>query len=245
MSNDLHLLRSAVPSALQLLVRSRRGRLNLFYTLEERATHKSSADRPFLLFEGRRYTYKQTYEQALRYGAWLRRRHGVRPRDIVAMDFQNSELFVFLWFGLWSIGARPAFINYNLTGHALVHCVQAATTRLMVVDPAVAAKVDDATRKQLPDVKVVILTPQIQAEIAEAKPVRAPDVDRSGEKSQEMAMLIYTSGTTGLPKPAIVSYAKCIIGSNYTSRWIRRTPDSVMYTVRRGAFALVVFRSDT
>ena len=54
--------------------------------------------------------------------------------EIVAMDFVNSEVFVWVWFGLWSIGAKPAFLNYNLTGKPLVHTVKTSTARLVLVD---------------------------------------------------------------------------------------------------------------
>lgn len=50
------------------------------------------------------------------------------------MDFVNSEVFIWVWFGLWSIGAKPAFINYNLTGKPLVHTIKTSTARLVLVD---------------------------------------------------------------------------------------------------------------
>jgi acyl-CoA synthetase (AMP-forming)/AMP-acid ligase II len=58
----------------------------------------------------------------------------VEKNEIVAMDFVNSEKFVWVWFGLWSIGAKPAFINYNLTGKPLVHTIKTSTARLVLVD---------------------------------------------------------------------------------------------------------------
>jgi acyl-CoA synthetase (AMP-forming)/AMP-acid ligase II len=58
----------------------------------------------------------------------------VAKDEIVAMDFVNSEVFVWVWFGLWSIGAKPAFVNYNLTGKPLVHTVKTSTARLVLVD---------------------------------------------------------------------------------------------------------------
>lgn len=230
---DAHLVSCAVPATAHLFLRHRRDRLSQFYLLEDRASDPRSADRPFILFDGRTYSYKTVYERALQYGAWLRRRHGVKPKDIVALDMHNSELFIFVWLGLWAIGARPAFINHNLTGHSLVHCVKAATTTLMVLDTEVAPLVqgDDEVSAKLPSVTMVVLTDELQAEIAASEPFRYPDEDRSEDKIENLAMLVYTSGTTGLPKPAIVSRAKCIIGAKYTSRWLKRTPDTIMYTV--------------
>lgn len=54
--------------------------------------------------------------------------------EIVAMDFVNSDVFIWVWFGLWSIGAKPAFINYNLAGNPLLHTIRTSTARLILVD---------------------------------------------------------------------------------------------------------------
>lgn len=82
---------------------------------------------------GRRYTYGQAYELVLKYGTWLKSK-GIRKDEIVAMDFANSEVFVWVWFGLWSIGAKPAFINYNLTGQPLLHSIRTSSARIILVD---------------------------------------------------------------------------------------------------------------
>lgn len=58
----------------------------------------------------------------------------MEKNDIVAMDFVNSATFIWVWFGLWSVGAKPAFINYNLTGKPLVHTIKTSTARLVLVD---------------------------------------------------------------------------------------------------------------
>jgi acyl-CoA synthetase (AMP-forming)/AMP-acid ligase II len=58
----------------------------------------------------------------------------VKKDEIVAMDFVNSEVFVWVWFGLWGIGAKPAFLNYSLEGKPLVHTVKTSTARLVLVD---------------------------------------------------------------------------------------------------------------
>ncbi|PNH42661.1 hypothetical protein VD0004_g4694 [Verticillium dahliae] len=227
---DVHLVQSALPATLSALWRERTDRLSPFYVLERHAQNKSSANRTFIIFEGKSWTYAQVYENVLRYGTWLRERHGVKPKDIVAVDFQNSDVFIFIWFGLWSIGAKPAFMNYNLTGSALAHCIKTATTSLVLVDPLVASNVNQEVRSELEAVTFVEFDPTTLAEIAATEPRRYPDADRSEDKYQNIAILIFTSGTTGMPKPAIVSWAKCIVGGVFTSRFISNSTDDVFYT---------------
>lgn len=231
---DLKMLTCVSPVALGMFWRERTGRLSLFYDLEHYATSSRTRDTPFLLFEDKQWTFKQGLEDTLRYGNWLRETFGVKKGDIVAMDFPNSDMFVFVWLGLWSIGAKPAFINYNLTGQALVHCVRAADTKIMLIDPAVASNVDDHVRKELADVRLEFLTPERQKEILATKPARLPDEARTEDGIDKMAILIYTSGTTGLPKAAVVSWGKVHAAGGFAARLIEARPGEVFYTVSPG-----------
>lgn len=229
---DLQLLKSVGLIGWRCFTRERRDTLNLFYTFEAHAQNPQTASRPFLLFEDRSHTYAHCYETILRYGSWLKSKHGVEPGDVVAMDFQNSDTFFFVWWALWSIGAKPAFINYNLTGKPLAHCIKAASTRLCLIDPNVAEAFEDGSiQEELSNVSFVIFTPEAEAEAAASPPERSPDADRGGQLASTMAVLIYTSGTTGLPKPAIVSWGKCCSGSTLGEVLLGRGGDDIMYTV--------------
>ncbi|KAK1245853.1 hypothetical protein MKX07_004922 [Trichoderma sp. CBMAI-0711] len=228
---DLALVKSLVKASLRVRHGLNHDTINLFYALESAALSRRLANKPFLIFEGKTYTYAQTYDRVLRYGHWIRKRFGVKPQEIVAMDFENSDTFIFVWFALWSIGAKPAFINYNLTGKPLAHCIKAATTRLCLIDPAVASKFEDESVKQsLPNVEFVVFTPEVEAEALATAPERAFNTDRSDGTMASMAMLIYTSGTTGLPKPAVVSWAKCIYGGTMAATLLNRGDSDIMYT---------------
>ncbi|TQV96419.1 long-chain fatty acid transporter [Cordyceps javanica] len=205
-------------------------RLNLFYALEARAASASHADKTLLLFDGGAYTYRQLYDGVLRHGAYLRARLGVRPGDVVALDFQNSDTFLLLWWGLWSIGAKPAFINFNLTSAPLAHCVASSTAKVCLVDPAVAGHFDDdLVRRETAGIQVVVFDEARQGAARTFEALRQPDSDRSDKAAGSMGILIYTSGTTGLPKPAIVSWAKLIVSSKFSVNFLGRG-DDVMYT---------------
>lgn len=131
-SHDIPLFSAFIRSAVTGSRDERRDTLNLFYELESHA-QSSRSNHPWIIFQGQTWTYAQAYDIVLRYGAWLKS-EGVEKDEIVAMDFVNSEVFIWVWFGLWSIGAKPAFINYNLTGKPLVHTIKTSTARLVLVD---------------------------------------------------------------------------------------------------------------
>lgn len=233
---DYRLLGAAVKAQIKMARNEKRGRLNLFYVLEDHALNKKTADCILLIFEGRQWTYKEVYQAVLKQGAWLKKNYGIKPQDIVVMDFMNSEKFIFMWLGIWSIGAKPAFINYNLTGKALAHCIRVSSSKFAFIDPQVQSNVTQEVRDELPGVQFEVFTPQLEAEVASSEPVRVPDADRAESKRQSMAIVIYTSGTTGLPKGAIVSYSKIIVGTGLVCPWMWFTQKDVFYTV--GSFVV-------
>ncbi|KAF2402729.1 fatty acid transporter, variant, partial [Trichodelitschia bisporula] len=217
----------------------KKDRVSAFYTLEKWATDPKTADKDFLLFAGKSWSYKAAYEQALKHGAWVGKRFGIKKNEVVAMDFVNSETFLWTWFGLWAIGAKPAFVNYNLADRPLLHCIRTSGARVVLVDTQVKDKYSGETLSALSDpafrtdgggVEVALFTPEVKAEIAGTPPTRAPDAARSGQLGKDMAILIYTSGTTGLPKPAVVSWAKAALAPSFVAGWMPIRADDIMYT---------------
>ena len=237
---DYNLLYALFSSTVKTSLLEKRDRVNFFYTLEQHATAKSTADFPFVVYEGRSWTFKEVHDTVLKYAAWLKKTYNIAPKEIVAMDFMNSPQFIFVWMALWSLGAHPAFINYNLTGNPLLHCIRVSTARIVFVDAEVRSKftseVADAVASQdfrdgKGPVEVVFFNQDTEQQILGMEGVREPDSSRSGIVGHDMAILIYTSGTTGLPKPAIVSWNKCRIGGGFMSSWSNMKRNDRFYTV--------------
>ena len=166
--------------------------------------------------------------------------HKVKPREIVAIDSMNSSNFIFMVFCLWSIGAVPALINYNLSGKPLTHSVRASTARLLIVDDEIRSSFppDQLQTFASPNfrdgkgsVDVVFFTPDVEAQILQMPATRVDDKVRGSSVPRDMALLIYTSGTTGLPKPAIVSWKKCWSGSVFTGNWLSIQKTDRFFTV--------------
>ncbi|KAF7509708.1 hypothetical protein GJ744_007579 [Endocarpon pusillum] len=252
-SNDWRMLSSAAGARARQARLVKKGRINIFYSLEEFATAPRTADLPFLVFEGTTWSFSQTYHTVLRYAAWLHHGHAVESGHIVALDFINSPQFVFLWLSLWSLGAVPAFINYNLTGGPLVHSVRVSTARLLIVDPEIRSVFTPEVEAEMTSptffsskpkssnsgssnsnsnsipastspLKIVHFTSTIQSSLPYQPAYRAPDSARSNIRPRDAAILIYTSGTTGLPKPAILSWNKLNVADAYVASWLGLRP---------------------
>ena len=239
-SHDFALVSSFFSASFRSASLEKRDQVNIFYTLEKHAKTKATANHPFLGFEGKTWTYKETYETVIKYGTWLKASYSIAPREIVAMDFMNSPQFIFLWFGIWSLGACPAFINYNLTGEPLLHCLRTSTARIVFVDDAVRSQFtpeiedtakDPGFRGGKGPLEVIIINAALEQQILSIEGVREPNLSRAGASLSDMAVLIYTSGTTGLPKAAIVPWSKPRLGGPFTSAWLGMKESDRFYTV--------------
>ena len=229
----------------------KRDRVNFFYRLEEHATAKSTANVPFVVYEARSWTFKELYDIVLKYASWLKKTYNIAPKEIVAMDFMNSPQFIFLWMALWSLGATPAFINYNLVGNPLLHCIRVSTARIVFVDEQVRSNftseiADAVTSQDFRDgkgpVEVVFFSRDIEQQVHSTEGLREPDSSRSGAVGHGIAKLVYTSGTTGLPKPAIVSWSKVRVGGGFVSSWAGLKRNDRFYTVSVSWLLYILFQ---
>ncbi|KAH8152521.1 uncharacterized protein LAJ45_03361 [Morchella importuna] len=240
LSHDLCLIRSFLTSTLEQAIYEKRDRLSPFYLIEDLALSPNAAlrDRPLLIYEGTTWSYKAAHDMILRYATWLKERYAIAKGDIVALDFTNKPALIWVWYGLWAIGAKPAMINYNLSGERLVHCVRTSTARLVLVDGEVRGVLEgeegERTRRMLEteggERQVVVFDEATERVVETWKAVRPGDEERGGQKLPDMAMLIYTSGTTGMPKPAIISFQKLHFGAGFASRYIGLKSTDVYYT---------------
>ncbi|KAL9117783.1 MAG: hypothetical protein Q9187_005676, partial [Circinaria calcarea] len=228
-SHDYGFLYGHFRNAVNVSSLEKRDRLNLFYVLEDHARSRKTANHPFIVYRNKSRTYSEVYEIVLKYATWLKTRYAVAPKEIVAMDFMNSDLFVFILLAILSLGAVPALINYNLSGKPLIHCINTSTSRIVLVDEELTPQFTTEVTKALASpgirngkgpVEVVYFHAALKSQILETRGVREPDTSRSNVRPRDMSLLIFTSGTTGHPKPAIISWSKFLSGSSFYESWM-------------------------
>lgn len=125
------------------------------------------------------------------------------PGDFIAMYQTNTPEFLFTHLGAWAIGCAPAWINYNLGGDALVHCLRVAGARVVVVDgdEGCKARIEDVReRLEGMGMQIRVLDTELKGEIARMEPSRPDDELRVNAHGKFPLFLFYTSGTTGHPK---------------------------------------------
>ncbi|KAH7080860.1 fatty-acyl-CoA synthase [Paraphoma chrysanthemicola] len=186
----------------------REDKVNLFYVLEE--TCKERWNQEAIWSREKTYSYGELYESTVRY-AELLISEGVKPGDLVALYLINSPHFYFVWLAAIAIGAAPAFLNYNLEGKTLLHCLGVSQARLMIADD------DEACQQRLngsqADIealgtRIIVMNDRLKDSVASLEAKRPGDELRSGAKGDDPFTLIYTSGTTGLPKGCAFTFRR-------------------------------------
>ncbi len=168
------------------------------------------SDRTFISFEGKDMTYADFEARANRFAHWGQS-VGLKKGDTVALFMENRPDYIAFWTGMAKIAVRTAFINYNLSGSGLAHCIRVADCRAIVMNPELAPQYASA-RDQAPLALGAFVLggaaeglTQIDEAVDQAAPGRIDRAARAGVKGGDVALYIYTSGTTGLPKAAKIT----------------------------------------
>jgi non-ribosomal peptide synthetase component E (peptide arylation enzyme) len=120
------------PDVVELLTdRVTRKRILNYHVFEDQAL-RNNPDQPFLMFEGKTWTYKEFFDCINRVGNWLMNDLGIGVEEVVAINGGNSPEYLMLWFALDGIGAVPSFVNWQLSGAGLVHCAKVGNSYLTV-----------------------------------------------------------------------------------------------------------------
>ncbi|GKT65463.1 AMP-binding enzyme [Colletotrichum tofieldiae] len=167
------------------------GRVSPYYIFEE-AVKRRPYDEAIWIRDGS-VSWKMAYDRSNQY-AQLFLSHGVKSGDFVALFMQNSPDFAFAWVGLLAIGAAPAMINYNLTGKALLGCIELSTAKLVLVDggPDIASKYAGVqTELDLKGIKVINIGEE-RSQIYQMDPIRPRDELRRGIVPSDAMALFYT-----------------------------------------------------
>ncbi|KAH8819134.1 fatty acid transporter protein [Xylogone sp. PMI_703] len=224
--------RSPLDALRYITERIKKDRLLQYHILEEHLQNPDCADRVFLIYptDGRKWTYKQFYEDVNRAANWLLKEYGIEKGEMVALDGPNSPEYLILWFALDALGACPSYINCNLTKATLTHCVKLCKCRYILYDDCITNLVEPS----LPDFKESNITPIPYSASFLASltyPTTSPPPEyRSGIDPTSVRGLIYTSGTTGLPKGVIMTTGRELLTGYSTSKLLGIKPGDVFYT---------------
>jgi len=233
--------------------------LNVGFVFKRRARSRTCRDRIFFIFEGRKYTYSETYKEAVRYANLFlavqeeRIASGrLKPGEKLSVGIyqENTPEFVFAFFGAAINGSTLFGINTGFRGETLTNVINQAEIGLLFTDQTTREEVD----RILANITVIsqhdIITvggdnrseegnrrgiPEIMIHYQ----VSEREISRPGIDSFGPLVVIYTSGTTGAPKGVACSHLKCLGAGLITRRRIGLTKKD------RGYISMPLFHSNS
>ena len=175
-------------------------------------------DKEALVYEGRRYSYREFNAQANRL-AHVLLEMGVKKGDKVALMMQNSDRFCIAFFAIMKAGAVAVPMNFRLAPPEAQYVLENSESAVMIFDREYSPLVHEI-RGHLPGVWYYIQAEgeSLESEVLEWDSVveGKPETD-PGVKVEEWddCEILYTSGTTGRPKGALFDHHRIIhVGFN-------------------------------
>lgn len=186
---------------------------------------QSVADRPFLTFAGRDWTWRSFADAVPRVAAALAAR-GIGKGDRVAIIDRNTDWHVVLLFALARLRAVMVPVNPDfgveetayVLGHAQVSGVFTGSEPLDTVRSAIG-RIDENPW--------VGLTDGIEDGISEISALlNADSLESVGEpEPDDTCIIIYTSGTTGFPKGVMHSHRNYLLAGEAFVQRVHLQPD--------------------
>ena len=181
-------------------------------------------ERPFLLFEGQRFTYADAHAITNGYAEGFRRA-GIGRGDHVALMLDNRPELLWAMWGLGKLGAVAVPLNTAAKGDLLDYLLDQSDSVLVCAEDAYAERVARRGRARRARRARTGRASPGSRDLTVADPPEMLEV-----KHSDPHLIMYTSGTTGPSKGVVSPHSQGhAVGRQMASRSGYR-PDDVLYT---------------
>jgi long-chain acyl-CoA synthetase len=204
-----------------------------------------------IYFMGRELTFKELYESALKFAAYLKEL-GLEKGDRVAISLPNCPQSVISYFGTLIAGGIVVQTNPTYTERELEYQMKDSGSKIMVTLDILFPRVTKVAPRT--DIQQIIVTtikdylpfpknliyPYIQKKqygivvyvehgdnhhlFKEIMKKEVPDeISESFDIEKDLALIQYTGGTTGFPKGAMLTHKNVIANTKMCQAWLYKS----------------------
>ncbi len=215
-------------------------------------------NRVFFIFEGREYTYGETYQQAKIYANFFLSERkklvdsgklGKKERLALGVYMENTPEYVFASLAAGLSNSILFAINTGFRGETLAKVIDQAKIAFLIVNgnsaeeiQKVAGQITVIGEKEIlcagPDEEVKKTGYRGLAQAIAASTAKVPARYRVGVDNFSPVIVIYTSGTTGMPKGVPCTHIKLVGAGFVVQNAVRLT------TKDRGYISMPLFHSN-
>ncbi|NND81715.1 MAG: acyl--CoA ligase [Gammaproteobacteria bacterium] len=159
------------------------------------------------VYDDRRLSYAEAYQQAASLAAVLRDEYKVGPGTRVALTMRNSPEWLTSFIAITSLGGIAALVNSRGAADEMIYSITSTRCEMLISDQKTRAVIGDDL-DQMPEL-VFDLASSFTATAASGTALKVePDLQlpHTMADTDDTALILFTSGTTGRPKGALLSH---------------------------------------
>jgi 2-aminobenzoate-CoA ligase len=197
-------------------------RLNCAVELLDRTAEAGHADRPAIVWDGGRWTYRELVERSNRIAAVLRDNLGIVPGTRVLLRGPNSPMMAACWFGVLKAGGIAVGTMPLLRARELATVAEKAQVHLALTDHRLAADLEEARGLAPVIQRVVAWGTEDEGSLDRLMADKPAEFDAVDTAADDVALIAFTSGTTGKPKGAMHFHRDVLACCDTFSRHVLR-----------------------
>jgi len=197
-------------------------RLNCAVELLDRMAAAGHADRPAVVWDGGRWTYRELAERSNQIAAVLRDDLGLVPGNRVLLRGPNSPMMAVCWFGVIKAGGIAVATMPLLRARELATVAEKARVHLALTDHRLAADLHEARGMAPVLERIVVWGTEDEGSLDRRMAAKPAAFDAVDTAADDVAMIAFTSGTTGKPKGAMHFHRDVLAVCDTFSRYVLR-----------------------